>query len=216
MEVINSQFFPFGQLLTCLLVLGCVQWSEVEPAKTEFHSFVREQRQVKVSGSRYRVSKDRVFVLCNQPGLRSRRILHRCSIMFFLVILVFWCFFTCAVFRCFSWQLLWWGVFRSRISSLLCLSMELQSAKKKQRGQSHVSRILCVILYSPRGISSLRLGLACWTLQLLPQLLLDTASSLTLGEQLEWKMAMYSLIWSPVRRKLCGGGRHSRIHGSVG
>ena len=39
----------FGQLLDGLLELGWVRGSEVEPAKAEFHSFVREQRQVETS-----------------------------------------------------------------------------------------------------------------------------------------------------------------------
>ena len=39
-------FHLFGTLLDGLLELGWVRGSEVEPAKAEFHSFVREQRQV--------------------------------------------------------------------------------------------------------------------------------------------------------------------------
>ena len=38
-----SAFHVFGQLLDGLLELGWVRGSEVEPAKVEFHSFVREQ-----------------------------------------------------------------------------------------------------------------------------------------------------------------------------
>ena len=37
-----SAFHLFGQLLEGLLELGWVRGSEVEPAKAEFHSFVRE------------------------------------------------------------------------------------------------------------------------------------------------------------------------------
>ena len=44
-----SAFHLFGQLLDGLLELGWVRGSEVEPAKAEFHSFVREQRQVETS-----------------------------------------------------------------------------------------------------------------------------------------------------------------------
>ena len=39
-----SAFHLFGQLLDRLLELGWVGGSETEPAKTEFHYFVREQR----------------------------------------------------------------------------------------------------------------------------------------------------------------------------
>ena len=38
-----SAFHLFGQLLDGLLELSWVRGSEVEPAKAEFHSFVREQ-----------------------------------------------------------------------------------------------------------------------------------------------------------------------------
>ena len=71
----------FGQLLDGLLELGWVRGSEIEPAKAEFHSFVREQRQVEASGNRSRVPISSVFAFCNQPGFRSRRHLHIVSIM---------------------------------------------------------------------------------------------------------------------------------------
>ena len=51
-----SAFHLFGQLLDGLLEIGWVRGSEVEPAKAEFHSFVREQRQVETSGNRSRAS----------------------------------------------------------------------------------------------------------------------------------------------------------------
>ena len=41
-----SAFHLFGQLLDGLLELDWIRGSEVEPVKAEFHSFVREQRQV--------------------------------------------------------------------------------------------------------------------------------------------------------------------------
>ena len=61
-----SAFHVFGQLLDELLELGRVRASEIEPAKAELHSFVREQRQVKVSGNRSRVPINSVFGFCNQ------------------------------------------------------------------------------------------------------------------------------------------------------
>ena len=63
----------FGQLLDRLLELGWVRGSELEHAKAEFHSFVREQRQVETSGNRSRVPISSVSAFCNQSGFRSRR-----------------------------------------------------------------------------------------------------------------------------------------------
>ena len=75
-----SALHLFGQLLDGLLDFGWVRVSEVEPAKAEFHSFVREQRQVETSGNRYRAPINSVFALCNQRGFRSRWNLHKVSI----------------------------------------------------------------------------------------------------------------------------------------
>ena len=72
-----SAFHLFGQLLDGLLELGWVKGSEVEPAKAEFHSFVREQRQVETSSNRFCTPINSVFAFCNQPSLRSRRNLHK-------------------------------------------------------------------------------------------------------------------------------------------
>ena len=63
-----SAFHLFGQLLDGLLELDWVRESETEPAKAEFHSFVREQRQVEASGNRSRVPISSIFAFCNQPG----------------------------------------------------------------------------------------------------------------------------------------------------
>ena len=72
-----SAFHLFGQLLDGLLELGWVRGSEVEPAKAEFHSFVREQRQVETSSSRPRAPINSVFAFCHQPSFRSRQNLHK-------------------------------------------------------------------------------------------------------------------------------------------
>ena len=77
----NSTFHLFGQLLDGLREFGWVGGSEIEPAKAEFHSLVREQRQVEVSDNSSRVSINSVFAFCNQPGFRFRRNLHKVSIM---------------------------------------------------------------------------------------------------------------------------------------
>ena len=84
-----SAFHLFGQLLDGLLDLGWIRGSEMEPAKAEFLSFVREQRQVETSGNRSRVPINSVFALCNQPGFRSWRNLHKVNIMCFEVISFF-------------------------------------------------------------------------------------------------------------------------------
>ena len=76
-----SAFYLFGQLLDGLLELGWIRGSEIEPAKAEFHSFVRKQRQVETSGNRSGVPISSVFAFCNQPGFRSRRNLHKVSII---------------------------------------------------------------------------------------------------------------------------------------
>ena len=76
-----SAFHLFGQLLDGLFELGWVRGSEVERAKAEFHSIVREQRQVETSGNRSRAPINSVFAFCSQPSFRSRRNLHRLSII---------------------------------------------------------------------------------------------------------------------------------------
>ena len=77
----SSAFHLFGQLLDGLFELGWVRGSEVEPAKAEFHSSVREQRQVETSSSRSHAPINSVFAFCNQPSFRFRRNLHRVSII---------------------------------------------------------------------------------------------------------------------------------------
>ena len=72
-----SAFHLFGQLLDGLFELGWARETEIEPAKAEFHSFVREQQQVETSGNRFRVPICSVFAFCNQPHSRSRRNLHK-------------------------------------------------------------------------------------------------------------------------------------------
>ena len=74
-----STFHLFGQLMEGLLEFGWVRRSKVEPAKAEFHSFVREQRQVETSSNGSRAPINSVFAFCNQPGFRSRRNLQNVS-----------------------------------------------------------------------------------------------------------------------------------------
>ena len=74
-----SAFHLFGQLLDGLLDFGWVRGSEVEPAKAEFYSFVREQRQVETSGNISRAPINSMFAFCSQPGFRSRRNLYKVS-----------------------------------------------------------------------------------------------------------------------------------------
>ena len=75
-----SAFHLFGQLLDRLWENGRVRGSEIEPAKAEFHSSVREQRQAEASGSRSRLLINSVFEFRNQPGFCSGRKLHKVSI----------------------------------------------------------------------------------------------------------------------------------------
>ena len=75
-----SAFHLFGQLLDGFLELGWVRGSEVEPAKAEFHSFVREQRQVEISSHRFRGPINSVLAFCNQHSFRSRWNLHKVGI----------------------------------------------------------------------------------------------------------------------------------------
>ena len=74
-----SAFHLFEQLLDGLLQFGWVRGSEIEPAKAEFHSFVREQRQVEASGNTSRVSIKSLSAFCNQPGFCSWQSLHNFS-----------------------------------------------------------------------------------------------------------------------------------------
>ena len=83
-----STFHLFGQLLYGLLELGWVRGSEVGPAKAEFHSFVREQRQVETSSHRSRAPINSVFAFCNQPSFRSRRNLQKVVILCFRIFLI--------------------------------------------------------------------------------------------------------------------------------
>ena len=76
-----SAFHLFGQLMDGLPELGWVRGSEVELAKAEFHSFVREQRQVETSSKRSRAPINSFFAFCNQPSFRSRRNLHKVTII---------------------------------------------------------------------------------------------------------------------------------------
>ena len=76
-----SAFYLFEQLLDRLLEFGWVRGSATEPEKAEFHSFVREQRQVETSGNRFRLPISSVFAFCNQPGFRSRRNLYKVSVI---------------------------------------------------------------------------------------------------------------------------------------
>ena len=76
-----SAFHLFGQLLDGLLELGWVRGSEIEPAKAEFHSVARKQRQVEASGNGYPAPINSVLAFCNQPGFLSRRNLQKVSIM---------------------------------------------------------------------------------------------------------------------------------------
>ena len=76
-----SAFHVFGQLLDGLLELAWVRGSEVEPAKAEFHSFVREQRQVESSSHGSRAPIHSVFAFCNQPSFRSRQNLRKIGIL---------------------------------------------------------------------------------------------------------------------------------------
>ena len=78
-----SAFHLFGQLLDGLLELGWVRGSEVEPAKAEVHSFVREQRQVEMSSHRSRAPINSVFAFCSQHSLHSRRNLRKVGIFVF-------------------------------------------------------------------------------------------------------------------------------------
>ena len=206
-----SNFHLLAQPLDGLFELGWVRVSESEAAKSDFHSFVCEQRQLEVTDSRYRVPINSVFGFCNPSRFRSWRNLHKVSI-----ILVFWWLNTCAACRCFNWQHSWWVVRRRSETHPYCVSRRSGNRPWEGEGGSRISpRFRASSSIHPEENSSLRLGLACWTLSLLPQMLFDTAPTLTLGELLEWRLAP----WSPknrVGRISCCGGKQSRIHGSVG
>ena len=62
-----SAFHLFGHLLDGLLELGWMRGSEVEPAKAEFHSFVREQGQLEMSSLESRAPINSVFAFWSQP-----------------------------------------------------------------------------------------------------------------------------------------------------
>ena len=90
-----SALHLFRQLLDGLLELGWVRGSEVEPAKAEFHSFVREQRQVETSSHRSRAPINSVFAFCNQTSFRSRQNLQVGILCLWIFLIVSW-FNTCA------------------------------------------------------------------------------------------------------------------------
>ena len=63
-------FYLIGQLVGGILELGWIRESEIDAAKAEFHSFVRQQRQVVESAGRSRAPNISVLAFCNQPGFR--------------------------------------------------------------------------------------------------------------------------------------------------
>ena len=76
-----SALHPFGHLLDGPLELDWVRGSEIEPAKSEFHSFVREQRQVETIGNRFVCQSVAKIAFCNKPAFRCRRNLLKVSTM---------------------------------------------------------------------------------------------------------------------------------------
>ena len=132
----------------------------MEPAKAEFHSFVREQRQVETSGNRSRVPINSVFAFCNQPGFRSRRNLHKVSNMCFEVISIFSCSNTCAALDLSVDSIS--GEGPSDLHPVFTVSLNgVAIDHEKVKGTGRVCRILCDTLYLHREAFSLRLGLAC-------------------------------------------------------
>ena len=75
-----SALYLFGQLLDGLLEFSLVEDLEVEAARAQFLSFVREQRQVKKSSSMRVPTSDVLSFRCGQPGFRSCHNLYRVSI----------------------------------------------------------------------------------------------------------------------------------------
>ena len=74
-----SAFSLFVLLLDRFLGIGGVRGSKIEAATVEFHSFIREQRQLVESTSRSRAPINSVFSFRNQSGFRSRRNLSKVS-----------------------------------------------------------------------------------------------------------------------------------------
>ena len=74
----HSAFFLFGQLLDGLVECGWEKGSMVEACKTEFQSFVNDQRQLESHASRKHSDIRSVLsYLSHQSGFRSRRHLYR-------------------------------------------------------------------------------------------------------------------------------------------
>ena len=99
-----SAFHLFGHLLEVLLEPGWIRGSEIEPAKAEFHSFVREQRQVEISGNRSRGPISSVLAFCNQPGFLSKGNFQTISIIVLWIFSISSWSNICAAFRSSIWQ----------------------------------------------------------------------------------------------------------------
>ena len=78
----HSAFFLFGQLLDGLVECGWEKGSTVEACKAEFQSFVNDQRQLEShAGRKYSDISSVLSYLSHQSGFRSRRHLHRVSLV---------------------------------------------------------------------------------------------------------------------------------------
>ena len=76
----HSAFFLYGQLLDGLVECGWEKGSNVEACKAEFHSFVREQRQLERHSTRKRPDVGNILAyIAQQTGFQSRRHLFRVS-----------------------------------------------------------------------------------------------------------------------------------------
>ena len=80
-------FYLLGLPLDGLSTFDSAEGNDVEAAKAEIYSFVREQRQLEKSASTtHAPTKDVLSFCCGQPGFHSRRNLYK---VFFLV--AFYC-----------------------------------------------------------------------------------------------------------------------------
>ena len=112
------------------------------------------------SGNRSRVPINGLFAFCNQPGFRSRRDLHKVSVMCFEVILIFSWSKICAVLVLSVDSI--GGEVPSELHPVFTVSLNgVAIDHEKVKGEWRVCRILCVTLYLHREAFFLRLGLAC-------------------------------------------------------
>ena len=135
MEVMITQIYSF--LDNCQMV--CLSWAGLWGRKLSLQklistfSSVNSDKWMEEKGCRSRVPINSFFGFCNRPGFHSRWNFHKFSIMVFPDNLGVLMVFHICSFQVFHLTVLVVRVCRTHISSLPCLSMQLQLTRRMWR-----------------------------------------------------------------------------------